>query len=96
VIDSLHFEDGGRTFDCRVEGRRAAPPRGRPQKGREGAWWWFRVSGDAQRYAPFQSAAEDTPASVRSRILAYYADLLARRALPLSARRPLGRRGSAG
>jgi hypothetical protein len=99
VIDALRFEDGGRIFDGRVErrrtARRAAPPQGRPDESREGAWWWFRVSGDAQRYAPFHSAADDTAASVRSRIVAYYADLLARRAQPLSPRRPLGGVGRA-
>lgn len=74
VIEAFEFEDGGRTFTCRVEAPRASRPE---------AWWWFGVSTeDHHRYAPFQAAATDTESSVRSRIVAYYDDLLARRAAP--------------
>jgi hypothetical protein len=65
------------TYRCSVEQQRS--PRG-------GSWWWFGVSGDTQRYAPFQPAPGDTKHSIRARITAYYSDLLARRALPPAAR----------
>ncbi len=74
MIDALVFSHSGRTFTCSIE-ERSVP---RPE-----AWWWFRVSTDrSHRYAPFRATAADTPASVQSRIVAYYEDLLVRRALP--------------
>jgi len=74
VIDSFEFNDGARTFSCTVEGAHSAP---------RGAWWWFRVStDDRHRYAPFQASPKDTKASVSSRVVAYYDDLMARRAAP--------------
>ena len=74
MVASFQFEEDRRTFTCRVEERRSA-------KGEK--WWWFGVSGDGHRYAPFQAASGDTEASVRTRILTYYSDLLARRAAPV-------------
>lgn len=76
---SFEFEDAGRTFVCRVEQARAP---------RTTTWWWFTVSGDNSRYAPFHSGPRDTEDSVRERIVAYYDELLARRAAP---RQPWGR-----
>jgi hypothetical protein len=74
VIDGFDFTDGDRTFSCTVEGAHAAP---------RGAWWWFRVStDDRHRYAPFQASPKDTRASVSSRVVAYYDDLMTRRAAP--------------
>jgi hypothetical protein len=74
VIDGFEFNDGTRTFSCTVEGAHAAP---------RGAWWWFRVStDDRHRYAPFQASPKDTRASVSSRVVAYYDDLMTRRAAP--------------
>jgi hypothetical protein len=70
---AFQFEADGRTYTCRVEARQAA---------RRETWWWFGVSGDAQRYAPFQAVSGDTPESVQPRIVAFYVNLLARRALP--------------
>jgi len=79
VIEGFEFVDNGRTFTCEVG---PGPARGE-------AWWWFRVStadrasvGDRQRYAPFRAAAGDSGASVQSAIVAFYDNLLARRALP--------------
>lgn len=66
----LEFEDGGRCYSCRVE---------EGSNGRSDAWWWFGVSGDKGRYAPFRADVGDTEASVRSRIVAYYEGHLARR-----------------
>ena len=74
MIDGFEFNDGTRTFSCTIEGAHAAP---------RGAWWWFRVStDDRHRYAPFQASAKDTRASVSSRVVAYYDDLMTRRAAP--------------
>jgi hypothetical protein len=67
------FAEGDRKYQCRVE---------RAPGGRTEAWWWFEVSGDAHRYAPFHAAAGDTDASVRDRIVAYYLNLVARRSEP--------------
>ncbi len=46
------------------------------------AWWWFGVSGDKQRYAPFRAVAGDTQYAIQSRISLYYRELMARRAMP--------------
>lgn len=73
-IRSLAFQDAGRTFTCTVAPRRASEPV---------LWWWFSVAeGGAHRYAPFQADGADTDESVRTRIVAYYNDHLARRAAP--------------
>ena len=74
MIDGFDFTHGDRTFSCSVEGAHSAP---------RGAWWWFRVStDDRHRYAPFQASPKDTRASVSSRVVAYYDDLMTRRAAP--------------
>ena len=73
MIQAFEFEDGGRTYSCQVEQRRAARPE---------SWWWFAVSGDEQRYAPFLALADDTRESVRKRVIAFYSELLIRRARP--------------
>ena len=70
---SVEFIDAGRTFSCSVAPRSASE---------SALWWWFRVSSDGSRYAPFLAANDDTPASIQARIVAYYDDLLARRAAP--------------
>ena len=85
MIEQLHFEDGGRTFECNME---------QPRGDRTGAWWWFAVSGDQHRYAPFQAADDDTEATVRSRISQYYRDLLERRSQPAAPRSHWARRGT--
>ena len=45
-------------------------------------WWWVNVSGENQRYAAFRSEKGDTEGKVRTRIIAYYEQLLADRARP--------------
>lgn len=73
-IRSLAFQDAGRTFTCTVAPRRASESL---------LWWWFSVAGGtAHRYAPFVADRDDTEESVRTRIVAYYDDHLARRAAP--------------
>jgi hypothetical protein len=83
MIEEFQFVEEGRTYTCRVE---------QPRGGRVGAWWWFGVSGDAHRYAPFQAVDEDTEAEVRTRVIAYYNDLLVRRAQPAQPRSHWARR----
>jgi hypothetical protein len=72
MTKKFSFADGDRKYTCHIEGLA-----GRPE-----AWWWFEVSGDTHRYAPFQAARGDTEASVRERIVAYYQNMLIRRAEP--------------
>jgi hypothetical protein len=84
MIDRIAFVDAGRTFDCSVE---------TPSRAGADAWWWFRVStDDNQRYAPFRAEADDTADGVRCRVVAYYENLLARRAEPSRGRWPRGGR----
>jgi hypothetical protein len=82
VIQGFEFVDNDRTFVCSAEKTHAL--------GNE-VWWWFTVStDDRQRYAPFRAAASDTQKAVKARIVAYYDDLLVRRATPTV---PAWRRG---
>jgi hypothetical protein len=77
------FVDAGRTFTCRVDS---------PHRAHAGDWWWFEVSSEQhQRFAPFRALPEDTPEAVRDRIVAYYEDLLVRRAEPSGRRWQRGR-----
>jgi hypothetical protein len=74
VIEQFEFEDAGRKFVCSVETLRRSSPE---------EWWWFRVSAEAQcRYAAFCAEKGDTVKSVQSRVVAYYDQMLARRAAP--------------
>jgi hypothetical protein len=77
MIAVFTFDADDRTFGCRVEKGRAEDAQ---------PWWWFSVSGDGHRYAPFQATPEDTMESVRERVLSYYRALLVRRAMPLDQR----------
>lgn len=73
MIKGFEFEDAGRAYTCTVEER--------PGPERE-AWWWFAVSGDAQRYAPFRAQSSDTRASVQERVVDFYANRLYQLAQP--------------
>jgi hypothetical protein len=73
MIKGFVFEHDDKTYRCDV-----APLR--PQGGE--AWWWFNVSGDPNRYAPFHASGSDTRESVRTRIVEYYTNHLARRLAP--------------
>jgi hypothetical protein len=76
--NAFSFIDAGRTFTCQIGPLRASAA---------DAWWWFDVSSEAhQRHAPFRATADDTTADVQARIVAYYDDLLARRAAPAPTR----------
>jgi hypothetical protein len=72
-MNQLQFEDAGRTFTCVAETSRATP---------DTVWWWVNVSGDGQRYAAFHKEKGDTAASLKPRIIAYYAKVLADRERP--------------
>jgi hypothetical protein len=73
MIKGFEFEHDSKTYHCSVEPLRA--------QGGE-AWWWFNVSGDPNRYAPFHAASSDTRDSVKTRIVEYYTNHLARRLAP--------------
>lgn len=67
MINGFDFEDDGRSYSCSVEAQKGTPKE---------SWWWFAVSGDQQRYAPFRSASSDTRANVQKRVVAFYKNRL--------------------
>jgi hypothetical protein len=78
LLQNFEFTDTGTTFSCTIEAPRHA---GMPQ------WWWFSVDKESTtRYAPFAALPDDTKKSVRDRIVAYYAELLAIKARPVHQR----------
>ncbi len=72
MTGSFTFVHDNRTYNCSREQLNG------PQSE---SWWWFTVSNDGNRYAPFHAAARDTKASVQTRIVEYYANHLAHRAM---------------
>jgi hypothetical protein len=75
VLQEFSFVDRGRTFVCRVAASRVLGP---------DPWWWFEVSTEQhQRHAPFRYDATDSPEAVQQRMVAYYDNLLERRAAPV-------------
>ena len=75
VLQEFSFVDRGRTFQCRVAASRVTGP---------DPWWWFEVSTEQhQRHAPFRADADDTLEAVQQRMVAYYDNLLERRAAPV-------------
>ena len=90
-MNAVQFDDVGRRFTCEPGSSPATPGV---------LWWWVTVSGESHRYAAFRVQPTDTPASLKPRILAYYAQLLADRARPAftrptwSQRRPVKEPGS--
>jgi hypothetical protein len=82
-MKEFEFVDEGRTFFCSVEV---------PRQQGMAPWWWFRLDSESTtRHAPFEASPSDTRQSVRTRILAYYAELLAIRARPAH-QRPVWRK----
>ena len=77
MLQPFTFDADDRLFACQIEKR---------QRPRVEWWWWFSVSGETHRFAPFQLSADDTEESVRSRVLSYYREMVARRALSLDRR----------
>jgi hypothetical protein len=71
MIGAFSFVHDQRTYTCCPE----------PIEGDHGEiWWWFTVTHDRNRYAPFLAHPRDTRASTQARIVAYYANHLAHRA----------------
>ena len=83
MIKPFEFSEGERSYTCAVEAPRGAP---------DDTWWWFSVTGDMQRYAPFRTAKGDTRASVQTRVLAYYENRLFQISLPPTRGSHWGRR----
>ena len=77
MLQPFTFDADDQLFACQIEQRKGTVMQW---------WWWFTVSGEAHRFAPFQSSADDTVESVRSRVLFYYREMVARRALSLDPR----------
>jgi hypothetical protein len=73
TIEAFEFEHDGRTYICSPEARAG---------GKKEMWWWFRVSGDAQRYAPFEVVPTESRDAVAKRIVAWHAAMLERRSAP--------------
>jgi hypothetical protein len=71
-VREFDFEADSRTYTCRVERRNELSE----------PWWWFKVTGDKQRYAPFRASPDDTTYAIQLRITRYYRELLDRRAMP--------------
>lgn len=76
-MDLLEFQEGERTFTCRAASSPATPGT---------LWWWVAVTGESQRYAAFRTQADDTPRNLKTRILAYYVQLVADRERPREVR----------
>jgi hypothetical protein len=68
--ETFDFVEHGRTYTCSIDVLREDLPE---------RWWWLNVGGDRSRHAPFRAEPDDTEASVRSRMVAYYEDRVARR-----------------
>ena len=85
-MEAVQFQDDGKTFTCEAGSSPATPGT---------LWWWVSVSGEAQRYAAFRKEPGDTAASLRPRVLAYYAQLLADRARPRLTHSSWGQRRAA-
>ena len=87
MIGPFEFEEDGKIYKCSVRsvGASDATP-----------WWWFQVSGDTNRYAPFQAASRDTRESVKARIIAYYKNHLEHHFAPPPPRGHWSRRQSGG
>lgn len=73
MIKGFEFQDGDRKYTCTIEVQRATP---------DDPWWWFAVSGDQQRYAPFRAESSDTRVTVQERIVGFYTNRLVQLALP--------------
>ena len=73
MLAEFSFVHDDRTYTC-------APAEGPGGEGEP--WWWFTVTRDANRYAPFRAMSKDTRASVQARIVAYYKNHLEHRAMP--------------
>lgn len=87
MTKGFEFEKDGRHYLCTIEERKGAP---------NDSWWWFAVSGDAQRYAPFRTSKDDTQANVEARIAKFYADRLFALSQPTERGSHWGKRNNSG
>ncbi|HVD60497.1 MAG TPA: hypothetical protein VNC11_06460 [Gemmatimonadaceae bacterium] len=78
-MDGMQFSSDGLTYTCQPESSIATP---------DVVWWWVTVSGDVQRYAAFRTEKGETQASLKPRVIKYYAEVLAIRARPRITRPP--------
>ena len=78
-MDGMQFSSDGLTYTCQREPSIATP---------DVTWWWVTVSGDAQRYAAFRSEKGETQATLKPRVIKYYAEVLATAARPRITRPP--------
>ena len=85
-MKAMEFQDVGRTFTCEAASSPATPGT---------MWWWVTVSGEKERYAAFRVEADDTPDSLRPRVVAYYERILADRERPRLTRPTWAQRKSA-
>ena len=69
----VEFSAGDRTYRCAVQGKEGVGV---------GPWWWFEVTGDQSRYAPFRFEPTDSANTVQTRVVEYYEKLLESRANP--------------
>jgi hypothetical protein len=79
LVEPFEFEHEGRRYSCSAEARAG---------GNREVWWWFRVSGEAQRHALFQATEGDTRESVEAQVIAYHRALLERRTTAAQAPQP--------
>ena len=59
------------------------------------SWWWFSVSGDQQRYAPFRTSSSDTRKEVQSKIVEFYEHRLWAKSQPVQKGAHWGRKPDA-
>ncbi len=85
-MNRVEFQDGERTFICEAASSPATP---------DTKWWWITISGESQRYAAFRTRSDDTIANLRTRVIAYYAKLLADRERPRELRSHWSQRSQA-
>ncbi len=70
MIGPFSFVHENRTYTCQPERREGTG---------DEVWWWFTVTHDQNRYAPFPAGPRDRRAATQLRIVAYYANHMARR-----------------
>jgi hypothetical protein len=86
-LNQIQFEDNGRAFKCERGPSPATPGT---------MWWWVNISGESQRYAAFRAEKTDTEKKVKSKVIAYYEQLLIDRARPPMPRQNFAQRKPAG
>jgi hypothetical protein len=86
MLNGFDFENAGRKYSCTVEELKG------PVKEN---WWWFSVSGDQQRYAPFRTSSSDTRTQVQTKIVEFYEHRLWAKSQPIQRGAHWGRKPDA-